>query len=1297
MVTRSVPVIASCVDSNLVECRLRFGKTTSPQTRTQLRHPIRTQFERERLADWDTSNLNGVYTVALTAVNAAGNRVTTTVPLIIDNTPPLTVAGSGNTIPLIDYNAEVSFRTPAWSPDGKRIAFASNEGGAADIWLLSLTDNSRRRLTRDIAIDLNPAWHPDSERLIFQSRHAVEIGVSETHMNTGSRVNWEIWTIRLDGGDHRLLIRAYDLQPGLSSATTRERSSHPSHGAGLVTPAWSPRGEQNAFAADVDGDFEIWVARNALAVFSGAELQAVQLTRNTHQDVYPAWAPDTSQIAFQTKRNGDWNIGIMEFDGSREKLLHQSFANETRPVWSPNEKSMLFNSDQGRDLQSPFVHNLQDGQITQISPISSAGQSLPLGQFIESADWSPDGKAIVFQSNDALYFMPLEFPELPIEARLERPVDGDQVYGKVNLIGIARGELFREYRLEYASTSSLNEWHRIGRTSTVPVTPEPFDIENANPLVGKFLVQWDARNLRGAYVLRLVAVTTNGDEFEDRNKAFVENEYPRLEILYPLEGLSDRFITVRGRTDQQSTVTLNNAAVYLDEEGRFESQLLLREGENRIEIKAANSIGLETRVYRSAVWGDDRPEIVVESPQEFAILNVPYVTISEHTNTAEVQLKINGVAIPLQPDRRFSRTLSLQAEGSDHIGDEANLIRVEAVNRIGRGAEILRRVIYQPQLDVRNDANPTGIAEIFPPNGADLAQPHTNITAVLVDDSEIAPSTIQFSFDEQEYVFDGTKDAAIFDGNSFDFNPETGRFTHIPPNELVDGLHTFKLVVQDTQGNSTENFDFEFFIDTQPFNAAISANRTEDVLKVFVETNKRLAVIPSAEILPSSSLLGYSRNLNSSDRNELGTAPVEINDVRLFRYESEFRIAPSQNGFSLSATVQPSQYGRDIHAKNIQIPLVGYFTDRNRLSGLASTRLPQYILEQLPLHALYRLYIESGPEVVLFQHNMAPNLKMTLRSQSGSNQNLVSAQNHNAMQRRLSILPAVYIIEANYEEWDSLLWFNSPYPRPSPVLDSSHVALTTIDSQPNGFEEGENTGDMVLFWWNPRDESWIPIDTTTNEFGTLEAVGHRFGSYALMTEKDAQIIHSIRPGDGDEVPLSPYFVEGVITDGGSGVDSIEMRVDGRPVQIHFERNTDRLSYIPSELNAGEHTLELKAIDRAKNSVYHRQTFFTSDIFDFVDVVTFYTNPAKYEVKIGFNLTKSAHVTLKIHDAAGRLVHTVEWQDVTGKPSGSNTGKFYWNCQNQAGESADSGVYFFILEATRGEQSVSRSGKFSVVR
>ena len=1299
VVTRSIPVIASCVDSNLVECRLRFGKTISPQTWTQLRRPIRVQFEQERLAVLDTSNLKGIHTVALSAVDAAGNRATSTVPLIIDNTPPLPLASSGKTIPLIDLNAEVSIRTPVWSPDGQSIAFSSNEGGATDIWLLNLSDTSRRRLTRTIAVDLNPAWHPDSERLIFQSRRTTEIGDGDTPMGTHSRGLWEIWTIRSDGSDHRVLIRADDIQRGLSPTTGGKRPSLPNIGTGLVTPDWSPTGEQIAFATDADGDLEIWVVRNASSVLSGAQVQAVQLTRNTNQDAYPAWAPDASRIAFQSNRNNNWEIGFVEIDGSRESLVHQSFANETRPAWSPDGKSILFLSDQGGNLQSPFALNLQDGQITQFAAIESTGQSLPFTQSVESADWSPNGKAIVYQSSDALYFMTLEFPELPIEARLERPVDGEQLRGKVNLFGIARGELFQEYRLEFASISALNEWHRIGGKSTAPVKPEPFNIDDSNHFAGGFLGQWDARKLRGAYVLRLVAVTATGDEIEDRVKVFVENEYPRLEILYPPEGLHTTYqlISVHGRTDKQNIVTLNNAAVRIDEEGGFESKLLLQEGENRIEIKAENPIGLKTNVYRNTFLGDRPPEIVVDSPQDFAILDVPYVTVSGHASTAEVQLQINGVVVPLRSDRRFNRTLSLLAEDPRHVGREANLIRVEAVNQIGRRAEILRRVIYEPKLDIRNDVNSPGIAEIFPPDGAVLTQTDTKITATLIDDGEIAPSTIQFSFDEEEYVFDGTEGAAIFDGYIFDFNHVTGKFTYVPPNELVDGLHTFKLAVQDIHGNSADSVDFEFFIDTQPFYASISANRKEDVLKVFVDSNKRFTVIPSAEILPSGSLLGYTLNLNSSNIDAPDTAPVGIEDFHSFRYEGEFRMALSQSGFSLSADVQPLQYGGDFQANNVQVPLVGYFTDQNQLPGLSSTRIPEIIFEQMSLPALYRLFVDGGPEVVLFQPSIEPDFKMTLRSQSGADQSLVSAQNQNAMQRRLSILSPIYMIESNFEKGDTLLWINLPIPRPSPFLGFSHLSPMAKDLQPNAFDMRKNVAQMVLFWWDSRGVSWIPLDTTANQFGTLEAVGHQFGSYAILMEHDPPIIHSVRPGDGGEVPLSRFLVEGVITDVGSGVDSIQMRVDGRPVHFHYEPNTGRLTYIPSDLYAGKHMLELTATDRAKNSAYHRQNFFTSDIFDFVDVVTFYPNPAKHVAKIAFNLTKSADVTLKIHDAAGQLVYTDEWQEVAGRLTGSSNETFIWNCETQAGESVASGVYIYILEAKRGEQSVRRSGKFAVVR
>ena len=1299
LVTRPIPVIASCVDSNLVECRLRFGRTTSPQTWTQLRQPIPIQFERERLAVWDTSNLKGIYTLALTAVDEAGNRAMVTAPLIIDNTPPLPLRSSGNAVPLIDLAAEVFFRTPVWSPDGQKIAFSSNDGGAIDIWMLNLRDNSRHRLTRDMAVDLNPAWHPDSERLIFQSRHPSEIDTTEIMKVADSRELWEIWTIRSDGGDHRVLLRIGDILINSPPTMTGVPSSIPHVEEGLITPDWSPAGGQIAFAADVNGDLEIWVVRNASAVLLGAKAHAVQLTRGTNPDVYPAWAPDASQIAFQSMRNGNWEIGVIDIDGSSERFLHQSSANETRPAWSPDGKSILFLTDQGEERKSPFVLNLSNGQITQISPNGSGGQSLSFTQFVDSADWSPDGKAIVYQSNDSLYTMPLEFPEPTIEARLERPVNGEQVNGKVNLFGIARGERFQEYRLEYASISAPNTWRRIGGKSTVPVTPQPVNVEYSNPFVGGFIGQWDARKLRGAYVLRLVAVTTTSDEIEDRVQVFVENEYPRLEILYPPEGLrtTRRLISVRGRVDKQSTVAVNNVTVRFDEEDSFETQLLLQEAENRIEIRASNSIGLVTNVYRHVFLGEHSPEIIVYSPQDFAILEVPYVTVSGQVNSAETQLKINGLVIPLKSDRRFNRTLTLQAQAPRHDGRGENLIRVEAVNRNGRRIALQRRVSYEPAVDSLKDVNPPGIAEVFPPNGAILQQTDTKITAILIDDVEIAPSTIKFTFDGEEYVFDGTDGTENFDGDTFDFNHETGQFIHVPENELMDGLHTFHLQVQDTGGNAAESVDFEFFIDTQPFNAAISAKRTGDALNVFVDTNKRLTAIPSAEILPSGSSLGYTLNLNSSNTDASDTAQAVAKNFHAFRYEGVLPIAPSQSGFSLSAAVQAPQFNENFQLNSSQIFLVGYFTDQNQFPKTPPSVLPQSIAEQTSLLNHYHLFIEDGPGVVLFQKTIEPDLKVTLRSQSGLDQNLVLAQNQNAMERRLTILQPVYMIETNVKKEDALLWVTLPIPQPAPDADYSNLSPTMQGVQSNGINVMENIEHMVMFWWDPQAGTWIPLETATNQIGTIGAVGHQFGSYALLTEQDPPIIQYIRPGDGDEVPLNRFLVEAEITDAGSGVDSIQVLVDNRPVPFHFESNTDRLSYVPSDLNAGKHTLELTATDRANNSVYHHQSFITRDIFDFADAVTFYPNPASHEVKFRFKLTKSADVTLKIYDAAGQLVRSVNWQDVTGKLPGSGNEKFIWNCENQAGETIASGVYVYILEATRGEQTVSRSGKFAVVR
>ena len=859
--------------------------------------------------------------------------------------------------------------------------------------------------------------------------------------------------------------------------------------------------------------------------------------------------------------------------------------------------------------------------------------------------------------------------------------------------------MFQEYRLEYASISALNQWHRIGGKSTVPVTPEPLNLKNSSLIAGGFIGQWDARKLSGVYVLRLVAVTNTGDEIEDRVKVYVENEHPRLEILHPSEGLrtTDRLITVRGRADKQSTVTINNAIVRIDEEGGFETLLLLKEAENRIEIKAANPIGLETSVSRNVFWGDGPPEFIIDSPTDFAILDVPYVTVSGQVNGADVQLKINGVVIPLQSNRRFSRTLLLQVKNPGRIGSEEILIRVEAVDRLGHRNEVLRRVIYQPKVDFRKDVNPPGITDIFPPSGTVLQQTDTKITAILIDDVEIAQSTIRFSFDGEEYVFDGTEGAAKFDGDTFNFNPVTGQFTYIPPHELVDGRHTFRWDVQDTEGNTAESADIELFIDTQPFNAAISAKRTGDVLEIFVDTNKRLTVIPSANILPSGSSLGYTLNLDLSSTDTPQTEPEVAKDFLAFRYEDKFRIAPSQTGFTISAVVRPLQYGDDFQLNGSQVSLVGYFSDQNRFPEIPLTSFPKSIAEQASRSNVSHLLIEEGPSVVLIHQNSDPDLKVTLRSQSGLDQNRVLAQNQNAMKRRLTILQPVYMIEPNVQKQDTLLWITLPIPQPGPVLDFSDLSPTMRGIQSDGIEVSANVEHMVLYWWDSRGGTWIALDTAKNQLGTLEAIGHRFGSYALLTEQDPPIIHSIRPGDGDEVPLNRFLVEAEITDVGSGVDSIQLRVDDLQVLFDYERDSGHLTYVPSDLNAGKHTLELSAADRANNSVYHHQTFFTRAIFDFAGAVIAYPNPAAHVVQFRFNLTKTADVTLRIYDASGQLVRTVNWSDVTGKTPGTGNEKFIWNGENHAGETVASGVYIYILEAARGEQIVSRSGKIAIIR
>ena len=865
----------------------------------------------------------------------------------------------------------------------------------------------------------------------------------------------------------------------------------------------------------------------------------------------------------------------------------------------------------------------------------------------------------LFSFNTLLYASP---NLSAVEAKIDRPHTGKLLSGKVDIFGLARGTMFKEYRLEYTPISAgrgetvLTGWRQIGGRATASVTETGF------------LGQWDVQRLRGEFLIRLVVVSTRGDEVQDQIHIFIENEHPRLEVSNPSEDLltSENQITVRGKTEKSNTVTLKSEQMEMslpvDSEGRFVAQLSLSEGPNRIEILATNPIGLETQMIRTVVRDSQPPEIMLTSPPDFALLEVPYVTVSGQISDPDAQLLINGTVVPLKAEGHFERTLRLGEKDS-------NLIDVTAIDRLGRRTEVQRRISYKkrdPLLGI--DLSPPAITEVFPPDGALLDWSDIKITGFLIDGWEIDPLTIRFSFGGETFVFDGSPGAAKFDGDLFDFQPETGKFTYTPPTELIDGDYRFKLEVQDTAGNSAVPIDFTFTIDTRPFQASISAERVEGArhtLRITLTTTKRLAATPILKVLPSGANLGYTPNLDHFSVADEGLDANLImgNQQSIFRYALDFPISSSQTGFTFSTQI------RSLNGE--VLPVRGYFTDQNRL--FEDIQFPRSVRGgDSPLEEIF-LSINGGPSVRLLEGNAAP--QVTLRSQGGLDQNMIHAQQQNADTRGLTILEPIYVVESPAETVDISFQIALPLP-----LEHSRAGYG-----------------VAMFQWDSQFQQWLPLDAVRNQLGMFEATVDQFGSYALLVDRAPPMINTVFPENSAEVQLDHFLIVHEITDEGSGVDTIQLWVDNRAVQFLYEDMTGYLTYLPSNLRAGRHTLEVSATDRAGNEARQTMEFFTDDIFDFVDKVIVYPNPTSHNATITFQLTKSADVTLEIYDVTGGLLYTAVLRDVVGQQSASLDEAFVWDCTNQVGESVASGVYIYVLEAKREGETVRRLGKVAVVR
>jgi Tol biopolymer transport system component len=118
-----------------------------------------------------------------------------------------------------------------------------------------------------------------------------------------------------------MVIVLVSLTPGEA-----ENSRVPIHKA---EPAWSPDGEKIAFESNRDGNSDIYVMN-----VDGSNIR--RLTTDPAIDCRPAWSPDGTKIAFQSQRSGHWDIYIMNADGSNQIALTRDSAFDASPTWSPD-------------------------------------------------------------------------------------------------------------------------------------------------------------------------------------------------------------------------------------------------------------------------------------------------------------------------------------------------------------------------------------------------------------------------------------------------------------------------------------------------------------------------------------------------------------------------------------------------------------------------------------------------------------------------------------------------------------------------------------------------------------------------------------------------------------------------------------------------------------------------------------------------------------------------------------------------------------------------------------------------
>jgi TolB protein len=242
------------------------------------------------------TGIKGVATTRIAYVSVTGDPLKPNYQLVVAD------ADGENARMLMESTQ--SIMSPAWSPDGRKLAYVSFENGQSQVFVQELRTGARRRVSARKGVNSAPVWSPDGRQL----------------------------ALTLSKGDGNLDIYMLELSNQVLTRLTRWSSIE-------TEPSWSDDGTYIYFTSDRSGGPQIY----RVAAKGG---NPARITFEGGYNARPRISPDGSKVAVVHNDRGNYRIALVDVEESYTQVLTEGSLDES-PAFAPNGAMLIYASRVG--------------------------------------------------------------------------------------------------------------------------------------------------------------------------------------------------------------------------------------------------------------------------------------------------------------------------------------------------------------------------------------------------------------------------------------------------------------------------------------------------------------------------------------------------------------------------------------------------------------------------------------------------------------------------------------------------------------------------------------------------------------------------------------------------------------------------------------------------------------------------------------------------------------------------------------------------------------------------------------